>query len=54
MPGETTLQVLRALSGVILAGILLTLIQELWKARDTEASTLSADANAEGDDAGED
>ena len=55
MTSETALQLLGALSGAVLAGILLMLLRELCRsARDTRLSSLLADANAEGDDAGAD
>ena len=55
MPGETDLQLLRALSGALLAGMLLMLLLELWRsAMDIRLSSLSAGANAESDGAGAD
>ena len=55
MPNETALPLLRALSDTLLAGILLMLLFELWRAaRNIWYSSPSADAKAEGDDAGAD
>ena len=52
---ETALQQLGALSGVLLAGILLMLLLELWRtARDIRFSSLSAGADVESDGAGAD